>query len=151
MYMNSIVIYYSQSGNTEKIAQAVAVGLGTKASKMADVNLETLKNYDVIVIGSPVHGGAPNRKVATFISQMPVLAGKKAALFCTKSMFGDKSAIAAMRKGVEAKGMIFTGSYCAIGFSRFIGDFGPRIFHRGHPSQEELVKAEGFGRGLIQA
>jgi hypothetical protein len=80
---------------------------------------------------------------------MPDLTGKKAGLFCTKSMFGDKPAIASMRKGIEAKGMVFAGSYCAVGLSRFIGDFGPRIFHRGHPSKEELAKAEEFGRGLL--
>jgi hypothetical protein len=85
-----------------------------------------------------------------FIHKMPELNGKKAALFCTKSMFGDKSTIAAMRKGLEAKGMVFAGSYCAVGFSRFIGDFGPRIFHRGHPTREELSGAEEFGRGLLK-
>ena len=148
--MKSIVIYYSQSGNTEKIAQAVAAGLGIKASKLEDINPDTLKNYDLIIIGSPVHGGAPNKKVTKFISQMPNMPGKKGALFCTKSIAGDKPAIATMRKGIEAKGMRFAGSYCAVGLSRFIGDFGPRIFHRGHPSKEELVKAEEFGRGLIE-
>ncbi len=149
--MKAIVIYYSQSGNTEKIAQSVASGLGTKALKLADVNPETLKNYDLIVIGSPVHGGAPNRKVTEFISHMPEIPGKKGGAFCTKSLFGDKTTIAVIRKGLESKGMKFAGSYCAVGFSRFIGDFGPRIFHRGHPTKQELVKAEEFGRGLLQA
>ena len=148
--MKSVVVYYSQSSNTEKIAQTIARGLGSKAMKLNEVDPRTLSGYDVIAIGSPVHGGAPNKKVMEFISQMPDLTGKKAGLFCTKSMFGDKPTIAAMRKGIEAKGMTFAGSYCAIGFSRFIGDFGPRIFHRGHPSKEELAKAEEFGRGLLQ-
>ena len=148
--MKSVVVYHSQSSNTEKIAQAIARGLGSKAMKLNEVDPRTLSGYDVIAIGSPVHGGAPNKKVMEFISQMPDLTGKKAGLFCTKSMFGDKPTIAAMRKGIEAKGMTFAGSYCAIGFSRFIGDFGPRIFHRGHPSKEELAKAEEFGRGLLQ-
>ena len=147
--MKSVVVYYSQSSNTEKIAQAIARGLGSKAMKLNEVDPRTLSGYDVIAIGSPVHGGAPNKKVMEFISQMPDLTGKKAGLFCTKSMFGDKPAIAAMRKGIEAKGMVFAGSYCAVGLSRFIGDFGPRIFHRGHPSKEELAKAEEFGRGLL--
>jgi flavodoxin len=147
--MKSIVIYYSQSGNTEKIAQAVATGLGTKTIKLGEVIPNTLTGYDIIAIGSPVHGGAPNKKVLDFISQMPNLPGKKAGLFCTKSMFGDKPTLSAMQKGIEAKGMVFAGSYCAVGLSRFIGDFGPRIFHRGHPSKEELAKAEEFGRGLL--
>ncbi len=147
--MKSVVIYFSKSGNTEKIAIAIAKGLGTKAQKLDDVKPGELTTCDIICIGTPVHAGQPNKAVSAFIAKMPELKGKKAGLFCTKSMFGDKSAVASMRKGLEAKGMVFGGSYCAIGFSRFIGDFGPRIFHRGHPTKEELSKAEEFGRGLL--
>ena len=146
--MKSIVVYYSKSGNTEKIAQAIAAGLGTTAKKLDEVNPRELTGYDVIGIGSAVHRGAPDKSVLDFIQKMPELKGKKAALFCTKSIAGDKTTIAAMRKGVEAKGMIFAGSYCAVGLSRFFADFGPRIVHRGHPTKEELAKAEEFGRSL---
>ena len=147
--MKSIVVYYSKSGNTQKIAQAVATGMGALAKKIEEVKPGELAAYDVMAFGSPVHNGAPDKVVSDFISQLPDLKGKKAAFFCTKSLSGDKSATASVQKTLEAKGAVFLGGFCAIGWSRFFANFGPRIIHRGHPNVKELSAAEAFGRGLM--
>jgi len=147
--LKSAVIYYSKSGNTQKIAEAIATGMGTKAKRLGEVKPKELATYDIICLGGPVHYGQPDKVVSNFIKNLPELKGKKVGLFCTKSISGDKPAIAAMRKEVEDKGMVFAGSFCAIGQSRFFANFGPRIFHRGHPNIKELSMAEEFGRSLL--
>ena len=50
---------------------------------------------------------------------------------------------------LEAKGMVFLGGVSALGWSRLIGNFGPRVFNRGRPNREELARAEEFGRKLL--
>ncbi len=95
-----------------------------------------------------MHGSQPNKAVTDLILRMPRLDGKYCAAFCTKSLFGDRSTLAAMSRYLDAKGAKYLGGFCAIGWSRFIGNFGPRIFHRGHPSAAELERAREFGAAL---
>ena len=57
--MKSIVIYYSQTGNTKKIAQAIHAGISqTKSTcdiaRLKDVNPSNLRDYDLIGLGSSV-------------------------------------------------------------------------------------------------
>jgi flavodoxin len=147
--MKSLVVYYSESGNTQKLAQAVAAGMGTQAVKIEDVEAQTLSDYDLICIGTPVQRGAPAGKVLDFISQMPDMQGKKAAVFCTMHMIGDKKVIQILKKTLEARGMVFLGGISALGWSRLVANFGPRIFNRGRPGKDELARAEEFGRTLL--
>jgi multimeric flavodoxin WrbA len=53
-----LIIYHSQSGNTEKMAQAVydgALSAGATASlkKAADANADDLLNCDAVIMGTP--------------------------------------------------------------------------------------------------
>jgi hypothetical protein len=77
------------------------------------------------------------------------MSGKKAAAFCTMHMFGDKKTLQTLRGLLEDKGMVFLGGVSALGWSRLIGNFGPRVFNRGRPNREELARAEEFGRKLL--
>jgi len=147
--MKSLVVFYSESGNTQKLAQAVATGLGTQSMRIEDIETRKVSDYDLICIGTPVQGAAPARKVLDFISQMPLMSGKKVAFFCTMHMFGDKKAIQISKKMLEARGMVFLGGFTALGWSRLIANFGPRIFNRGRPNRDELARAEEFGRSLL--
>jgi NAD(P)H dehydrogenase (quinone) len=52
-----LVIYYSRSGNTEKMAKAVAEGAKSNQNVAVDLNYhieaEELSNYDAILVGTP--------------------------------------------------------------------------------------------------
>jgi len=57
-----LVVYYSRTGNTATMAEAVAAGAkssGAEVSvkKVDEVNLDELKNADGIIIGSPTYYG----------------------------------------------------------------------------------------------
>ena len=57
-----IVIYYSRSGNTKKMAEIISksmneAGLTTDCKEVNKVKAELLLDYDAIVIGSPTYYG----------------------------------------------------------------------------------------------
>jgi flavodoxin I len=60
-----LVIYYSRSGNTEKMAKAVAEGAQSNQNVTVDLNYhieaEELSSYDAILVGTP-----------TYHTQMPI-------------------------------------------------------------------------------
>jgi len=149
MFVKVLVAYHSESGNTQKLALAIAAGMGTGAVSIDALEGRALQGYDLICIGTPVQYGAPTRQVRDFISRMPTMSGKKGAAFCTMHMFGDKRTLQTLKGLLEAKGMVFLGGVSARGWSHLIGNFGPRVFNRGRPNREELARAEEFGRKLL--
>lgn len=60
-----LVVYYSRSGNTEKMAKAVAEGAKSNQNVTVDleyrIEVEELASYDAILIGTP-----------TYHTQMPI-------------------------------------------------------------------------------
>ena len=50
---------------------------------------------------------------------------------------------------LEGRGMVYLGGCSARGWSRLVGNFGPRIFNRGRPNQVELARATEFGKSLL--
>ncbi len=86
-----IVVYDSQYGNTERVAETIVEGMRdageieTYLTNVKDVDLDTIANYDVILLGSPNHAHGATRSVKKFIdglSNLP-LAGKGFAVFDT--------------------------------------------------------------------
>ena len=68
-----LVVYYSETGNTEKLAQAVAMGAQKISSvttiiKTPDnVTEEDLKSADALILGSPTYWGDMAAQMKTFI------------------------------------------------------------------------------------
>lgn len=86
--MNSLVIYDSVYGNTEKIARAIAEGLGseTKLVSANDLDPAKLVGLDILVIGSPVHGGRASEKLQVVFREIKrgTLQSVKVAAFDTR-------------------------------------------------------------------
>jgi flavodoxin len=146
--MKSIVIYYSETGNTEKVARAIARGLGSECKKLNEIAPEKLFEFDLICFGTPVHGFAPAKPVKEFLEKLPNLAGKRGAGFCTMHAGGDRAALKIIKEVLEAKGISFLGGFSCKGLSRLVGNIGPRIFNPGKPDEKDLKEAEDFGARL---
>ncbi|MGZ3645508.1 MAG: flavodoxin family protein [Ktedonobacteraceae bacterium] len=86
--MKACIIYDSMYGNTEKIAQAIGEGLTgeVKVVSIGEVDPSELKTCDLLIIGSPVHGGRATPALDTFIKQLPAnsLEGISVAAFDTR-------------------------------------------------------------------
>ena len=123
--MNALVVYDSNSGNTEKIALAIAkgVGSGTKAVR-ADAAEAQLHEVELLILGSPVLGGRPSPRMQSFMKAIPQAAAARlrVATFDTRmaskfaKLFGyaaDRMATQAARQGckplLSPEGFIVTG------------------------------------------
>lgn len=83
------VIYWSQTGNTEKMAELIAKGIeeGGKSAELIElsgVSIDDLKNEEVIIFGSPAYGAEEleETEVEPFVASLEGnINGKKVALF----------------------------------------------------------------------
>ena len=77
----TLVTYFSRTGNTKKVAEAIFAGLdGDKDLKPME-EAHPLDGYSLVFIGFPVQSHSVPYKVEEFLKTIP--AGKKIALFCT--------------------------------------------------------------------
>ena len=106
--MKSLVVYYSRTGNAKFVAETVAAELGSDIEEVVDLKkregklgwmsagrdasggkqteiaptTKNPKDYDFIVIGTPVWAWNPSAAIRTYLSKND-LSGKKVALFFT--------------------------------------------------------------------
>ena len=55
--MKALVVYDSTYGHTEKIARAIGEAIGGQVLRVGEVSPADLKGYELLIIGSPTHGG----------------------------------------------------------------------------------------------
>ena len=93
--MKALVAYYSESGNTEKLAKAIYDGIVVPEKEILPIGEANAKDYDVLFVGFPVQASSVPAKVEKFIKSVPQ--GKKLAFFVTHgSLRGGQLAISAL-------------------------------------------------------
>jgi flavodoxin len=80
MMQKFLIVYCSKTGNTEKVAQALAQAAPERCDCCRVSEVGALKNYDVIFAGYWVDRGAPMKEMQDFLQQ---LHAKKVVLFQT--------------------------------------------------------------------
>jgi flavodoxin len=67
--MKALVVFDSTWGNTEKIAHAIAsgIGAGARACRVGEVDAKGYEDADLLVLGSPILGGRPSAAMQGFI------------------------------------------------------------------------------------
>ena len=80
--MKALVVYDSVYGNTKKVAEQFAKEFGVKAQKVDEVHLKGDERFEVVVIGSPTHGGRRTEAVAQFIDALPLEVIEQARVIC---------------------------------------------------------------------
>jgi len=83
--MKALVVYDSKHGNTEKIAQAIGEATGGQVLRVGDVNPADLKGFELVIVGSPTHGGFPTPEIDGLLKALPALEGVKVAAFDTRT------------------------------------------------------------------
>ena len=78
--MKTLVIYDSVHGNTEKIAKAIgdAITGEVKVVRVSEVNSSEFKTFDLLIVGSPTHGGKPTKAIQDFLKGISPSAFKSA-------------------------------------------------------------------------
>ena len=115
-----LVIYYSQSGNTKKMAESVAEGIkkeGLEAAikEVKDVDADELLKYEAIVIGSPTYYGTMAAEIKKLLDESVKfhgkLEGKVGAAFASSANVGggNETTILDILNAMFIHGMIIQG------------------------------------------
>ncbi len=131
------VVYYSMTGNTKKVAEAIAAELGVKAE-----NVKQKKELDkdsFVFLGSGCYANKPGGKLRKFIAGND-FKGRQVALFGT-SGDGKGSEVRAMEEMLREAGAVIKGSFYCKGRYFF-------FFNRKHPSREEMANAREFANEM---
>jgi menaquinone-dependent protoporphyrinogen IX oxidase len=82
--MNPVVIYSTKGGNTEKVSLEISQELNCEAIKISgasDFSVISLKEFDVVFIGTWVRGGEPSPDMTSFLKQLSFEDGTGILLF----------------------------------------------------------------------
>lgn len=133
------VLYYSLTGNTKKLAGAIAGELGVEAQGIK--NVATVPADGVLFLGSGSYGDRPADEMAKLIADND-FTGRKVALFGTSGR-GEGLEVRAMAEALRQKGANIMGSYYTKGRS-FV------VVNSGHPSRDEFEGARKFAREMAR-
>jgi len=87
--MNTLVVYFSKFGNTQKLAEVIAERLSSNGDVRTissdNLTVEDLKNADLMVMGSPTHNMNLPKSVKPVFEKLPkrILSGTQVAAFDT--------------------------------------------------------------------
>ena len=128
------VVYFSRTGNTKKVAEAIAAELKVTAK---DIRTAGLVPQDAFVfIGTGCYGATLPKEIGDFMKSNK-FRGRIIALFTT-SAFGSIQERNLIEKQITGNGAIITHNFKCLG--HFLS------MKKQHPTAEELEKARAFAR-----
>lgn len=155
---NVLITYYSQSGKTQAMAEAVAKGVEAVSGleyilkPLDQVTEGEILRASAIILGSPVYNANMAPEVQNFINSWPFeerpLKDKIGAVFVTGGGFsiGEEAVMFSMIRAMMIHGMIIVGGEeveAAFGASAITGE---GDFEGKEVQEIFLKKAEGLGR-----
>jgi NAD(P)H dehydrogenase (quinone) len=116
-----LIIYDSETGNTEKMAYAVKdgvilTGVEGEVKKVDDSSVDDLLHVEGVIIGSPVYYGLPSAKIKNFldlsVKYHGKLDGKVGGAFCSAggTHTGAETTILALNEALLIHGMVLQGT-----------------------------------------
>ncbi len=135
--MKVAVRFYTRSGNTEKLAKAIAEAVGVKADS---VNIALEDKVDILFLGCSYYAFDVDENVKEFIKENRDKIGK-IVCFGTSAMM--KSVYKPMKKVVEEYGVNIEKEdfHCH-------GSFGP--VHKGRPNEDDLNNVKKFAERILK-
>ena len=118
----ALVIYYSQTGNTQKMAEIItssikANGVDCDLKKAEEVESKDLLNYDAVLIGSPTYYGSMAAEIKKLLDLSVQfhgkLDGKIGGAFSSAANVGggNETTISGIINAMLIHGMIVQGDY----------------------------------------
>jgi flavodoxin len=159
--MKALVTYYSQTGNTEKLARAIYEAIPMEKELLPVQNVKNTKGYDIIFVGFPVHAHSVPAKLIPLFKDLP--AGQNIALFCTHgSLRGGHLPKQALEHAIGlSNGAKILGTFGVRGRvnANVIDSLMKQLEHRAwaeeaqgadeHPSDADLADAKEFARKVL--
>jgi flavodoxin/ferredoxin len=151
--MKTLIIYFSQTSNTRKIAECIYDGIINAKSEcnlktLNDVEPTSLSDYELIGIGSPVFWYKEPFNVQDFLESLPEQNGRHWFVFCTHgNIIGDF--FPSVTKKLNKKGATVIGFHNT--YANITVPFYPRpSYTSGHPDSYDFEQAKAFGREIVE-
>ena len=146
----AIVLYFSKSGHTKRMAEAIAEGIASTkvsvtATDVAKAKLDDLATADAIVLGSPTYYGTMAAEMKAFIDGSVKLhgklAGKVGGAFSSSGILGggNETTVIALLEALLIHGMVVLGN-------AKIAHYGPVAV--GAPDKHALEECAAYGKRL---
>lgn len=148
-----VIIYFSLTGNTEKVARAIHKGVKQAAGNcdiipFKEANPYKLESYDLIGFGNPVMGGSLVWNEYNFLKNLRYVGGKHFFLFSTAHSGGNNFGM--LVPLFKEHGTIFIGGKAWLGCEyNPLGEPCPTAAD-GHPDKIDLEEAEAFGKQMVE-
>lgn len=170
--MKILVCYFSQTRNTEIIAQSIyeeaVKGNEAEMKKVESIHPAQLTGYDVIFIGSPLHSGQLVEPVKSFLSGLEAGSAKKMAGFITHfaPAYPEQSMVEftePMQTACKEKSIDYTGCFnCQGALIESLHEAVQKKLNlsdlqwaemvdemTGHPNSEDVAQAKVFTKKVL--
>jgi flavodoxin len=146
-----IIVYSYHHNNTQKVAQAMAKVLDAQVKSPQITGSDELEKYDLVGFGAGIDSGKHYRDILDFADALPQVIDKKAFIFSTSGVTGEKKLAKdhlLLREKVQSKGYLIVDEFQCKGFNTnsFLKYFGG--MNKGRPNEEDLKHAEEFASKL---
>ncbi|MBR3512496.1 MAG: flavodoxin [Clostridia bacterium] len=129
--MNIAVRYYSRSGNTKGVAEAIAKGVGVEAISVDSEDSKINEDVDVLFVGGALYAYGLDKHLKTYLSELDGSKVKKAVVFSTSWI--SKHSIDLIKKGLSEKNIPVEEEY---------------FYSKSAPTDAVLKEAEEFGKKM---
>ncbi len=130
--MSTAVRYYSRSGNTKAVAEAIAKAAGVQAVSVDAKNAKIPQPVDVLFIGGALYAYGLDRNMKEYLKTLKAGDAKKAVVFSTSWI--SKHSIDLIKKGLSDAGIPVE----------------PETFYvKNSPDALELQQAEAFAKKYL--
>ena len=132
-------MYHSTTGNTKKVALAIAAAVGAEACSLAEAGNQ--RSVDILFIGDGVYGAKIHKSTKAFIKSLAPGSVKNAAVFSTYG--GQDASVGIMKNLLEAQGIRVADEHFSCKGKAWF------LFNRRHPSAAELDAAKEFAKKTV--
>jgi flavodoxin len=133
-------MFQSRSGNTAKIAEAIAQSAGITAEAVPPAY--PFDKTDILFIGGGFYGGKLNKNLSDYINTLDPKKVTKAAIFGTTG--GNPAYVDVMKKALKDKGIKVADESFVCPGKFFI------FFKRSHPDMKDIENARMFAKNVIE-
>lgn len=135
--MKTAVRYYSRSGNTKKIADAIGNAVGVPAKTVDEALTEPV---DLLFLGGAVYGGKIDSNIERFIETLAPDKVKSVAVFSTA--MGKKPIFSQIKEALDKKGIDVKEApfHCQ-------GQF--MLFNKKRPNEQDCMEAADYAKKLV--
>lgn len=131
--MKAKVVYYSRSGNTKLLAEAIAKGVNTEAISVSSANSNLDEDTEILFVGGALYAYGLDKNLKEYLQGLDKKNVKKAVVFSTSWL--SKHSIDLIKNALKEKGINVEEEY---------------IYAKNTPSEDVLKNAEEKAKSFIE-